>query len=87
MPEPRTSHMIANVEVLASGRRGGRALQLPHAEHRYKITDQFFGTAFVTLVERGRCVIRMQEDRAEERLHPPGHRRLSRLTGGRRTDK
>jgi 3-phenylpropionate/cinnamic acid dioxygenase small subunit len=64
MPEPRTSHMIANVEILASGRRGGRALQLPHAEHRYKITDQFFGTALVTLVERGRCVIRMPARRS-----------------------
>ncbi len=54
MPEPRTNHMIANVEVLAER---GDALDVRYnfhtLSHRYKSTDHFFGTAFVTLRKSG----------------------------------
>lgn len=50
MPEPRTSHSVTNVEILADH---GDAVELRYnfhtMNHRYKITDQFFGTIFVTL--------------------------------------
>jgi hypothetical protein len=83
MPEPRTSHMIANVEILEET---DDAVEVRYnfqtLSHRYKITDQFFGTTLVTLAQdRRRLPDRPQEDRPEERLHPPGHRRLPRLTG------
>ena len=49
-PEARTSHFIANVEVLE--RRDG-AIDLRYnwhtLSHRYKLTQQFFGTTFLTL--------------------------------------
>jgi len=49
-PEPRTSHYIGNVEVLVER---GDQVELRYnfhtLSHRYKVTDQFFGTAFVTL--------------------------------------
>jgi len=48
-PEPRTSHYIGNVEMLAER---GDAIDVRYnfqtLSHRYKVTDQFFGTAFVT---------------------------------------
>ncbi len=54
MPEPRTSHMIANVEVLADR---GDELDVRYnfhtLSHRYKVTDHYFGTAFVTLRKAG----------------------------------
>ncbi|WP_448955902.1 benzoate 1,2-dioxygenase small subunit [Labrys neptuniae] len=49
-PEPRTSHNVANVEVVAE--RGGEVdvrYNFHTLNHRYKVTDQFFGTMFVTL--------------------------------------
>jgi benzoate/toluate 1,2-dioxygenase beta subunit len=50
MPEPRTSHLIANVEVLADR---GNELDVRYnfhtLSHRYKVTDHYFGTTFVTL--------------------------------------
>ena len=49
MPEPRTSHHVANVEVLAE--RDGEVhvrYNFNTLSHRYRITDQFFGTAYVT---------------------------------------
>ncbi|ATU94333.1 benzoate 1,2-dioxygenase small subunit [Phyllobacterium zundukense] len=49
-PEPRTSHNVTNVEVLAV--RGGEVdvrYNFHTLNHRYKVTDQFFGTLFVTL--------------------------------------
>ena len=50
MPEPRTSHLIANVEVLADR---GDELDVRYnfhtLSHRYKATDHYFGTTFVTL--------------------------------------
>lgn len=49
-PEPRTSHTVSNVEVLAD--RGSEVdirYNFHTLNHRYKITDQFFGTIFATL--------------------------------------
>lgn len=49
-PEPRTAHMLANIELLAD--RGGE-LDVRYnwhtLSHRFKATSQFFGTAFCTL--------------------------------------
>jgi benzoate/toluate 1,2-dioxygenase beta subunit len=50
MPEPRTAHFIANVEVLA--RRPDQVdlrFNWNTLSHRYKITDSFFGVSFYTL--------------------------------------
>jgi benzoate/toluate 1,2-dioxygenase subunit beta len=53
-PEPRTSHSVANVEVLADH---GQELQVRYnfhtLSHRYKVTDQFFGTTLLTLRKHG----------------------------------
>ncbi len=50
MPEPRTNHMITNVEVLAEQAGSVDVRYNFHTlSHRYKQTDHFFGTAFVTL--------------------------------------
>jgi len=49
-PEPRTSHTVANVEVVAE--RGDEVdvrYNFHTLSHRYKTTDHFFGTMFVTL--------------------------------------
>ncbi|ABL69283.1 MULTISPECIES: benzoate 1,2-dioxygenase small subunit [Paracoccus] len=49
-PEPRTSHTVANVEVVAD--RGAEVdvrYNFHTLNHRYKVTDQFFGTTFATL--------------------------------------
>ena len=53
-PEPRTSHNVTNVEVVAQ--RGGEVdvrYNFNTLNHRYKVTDQFFGTMFVTLRKDG----------------------------------
>ncbi|UWE17777.1 benzoate 1,2-dioxygenase small subunit [Herbaspirillum huttiense] len=50
MPEPRTSHMIANVEILDERDDVVEVRYNFHTlSHRYKITDQFFGTTLVSL--------------------------------------
>lgn len=53
-PEPRTSHGVHNVEVLAER---GDEIDLRYnfhtLSHRYKATDQYFGTMFVTLRKAG----------------------------------
>ena len=50
MPEPRTSHMIANVEILEETDDAVDVRYNFHTlSHRYKITDQFFGTTLVSL--------------------------------------
>lgn len=51
-PEARTSHFLANIEVLAQ-REGEVDVRYNwHTlSHRYQQTQQFFGTAFVTLKE------------------------------------
>jgi benzoate/toluate 1,2-dioxygenase beta subunit len=53
-PEPRTVHMISNVELLDE-REGSIDLRFNwHTlSHRYKVTDQFFGVSFYTLDLRG----------------------------------
>lgn len=53
-PEPRTSHSVANVEVLAER---GEEIEVRYnfhtLSHRYKVTDQFFGTMLLTLRRHG----------------------------------
>lgn len=49
-PEPRTSHTVSNVEIIED--RGSEVdvrYNFLTLNHRYKVTDQFFGTMFVTL--------------------------------------
>ncbi|NTI78729.1 benzoate 1,2-dioxygenase small subunit [Rhizobium rhizogenes] len=49
-PEPRTSHNVTNVEIVDD--RGDEIdvrYNFHTMNHRYKVTDQFFGTMFVTL--------------------------------------
>jgi benzoate/toluate 1,2-dioxygenase beta subunit len=49
-PEPRTSHNVTNVEVLEMrGEEVDVRYNFNTLNHRYKVTDQFFGTMFVTL--------------------------------------
>ncbi len=54
MPEPRTSHNLHNVEIVAQ-RDGELELRFNwHTlSHRYKTTDSYFGSAFVRLDTRG----------------------------------
>ena len=53
MPEPRTSHTIANVEVLQERSDAVDVRYNFHTlSHRYQKTDQFFGTVFATLRKR-----------------------------------
>jgi benzoate/toluate 1,2-dioxygenase beta subunit len=49
-PEPRTSHNVTNVELVEM--RGDEVdvrYNFHTLNHRYKVTDHFFGTMFVTL--------------------------------------
>ncbi|MFT3755694.1 MAG: benzoate 1,2-dioxygenase small subunit [Pseudoxanthomonas sp.] len=49
-PEPRTNHTVSNVEVLAQrGEEVDLRYNFHTLNHRYKVTDQFFGTKFLTL--------------------------------------
>lgn len=54
MPEPRTAHFVANVELIGE-REGVVELRFNwHTlSHRYQVTDSFFGTSFYTLDMRG----------------------------------
>ncbi|GLR68985.1 toluate 1,2-dioxygenase subunit beta [Acidocella aquatica] len=54
MPEPRTSHNISNVEIIAQG-EGEVKLRFNWftLSHRYKTTDTYFGTSFYTLDTSG----------------------------------
>lgn len=53
-PEPRTSHNLANIEVLAQrGEEVDVRYNFHTLSHRYRVTDQYFGTAFVTLRKLG----------------------------------
>ena len=57
-PEPRTSHNVTNVEVLAD--RGDEVdvrYNFLTLNHRYKVTDQFSGTIFVTLRQSGDALL------------------------------
>ncbi|ALU88347.1 benzoate 1,2-dioxygenase small subunit [Herbaspirillum rubrisubalbicans] len=61
MPEPRTSHMIANVEILEEHDDVVEVrYNFQTLSHRYKITDQFFGTVLASLrkVEGGFLIAR-----------------------------
>lgn len=56
MPEPRTTHMISGIEILEE--RGGQVdvrYNFHTLSHRYKSTNQFFGTIFLTLSEHDRA--------------------------------
>jgi len=54
MPEPRTSHNVTNVEVLVERENEVDVrYNFDTLNHRYKITDHFFGTIFVTLRKEG----------------------------------
>ncbi|MEG4641572.1 benzoate 1,2-dioxygenase small subunit [Paracoccus sp. P2] len=53
-PEPRTSHAVLNVEVIEDrGPEVDVRYNFHTLNHRYKVTDQFFGTIFVTLRKDG----------------------------------
>ena len=53
-PEPRTSHNVTNVEILKDrGEEVDVRYNFHTLNHRYKVTDQFFGTMFVTLRRAG----------------------------------
>jgi benzoate/toluate 1,2-dioxygenase beta subunit len=50
MPEPRTSHNVTNVEVLAErGNEVDVRYNFSTLSHRYRTNDHFFGTMLVTL--------------------------------------
>jgi benzoate/toluate 1,2-dioxygenase beta subunit len=50
LPEPRTSHNLSNIEVLADdGERLTVRFNWHTLSYRYKSTDGFFGTSFYTL--------------------------------------
>lgn len=50
MPEPRTAHMLANLEILATrGTETDVRYNWHTLSHRYQATSQFFGTTFCTL--------------------------------------
>lgn len=50
MPEPRTNHMITNVEVLDERDDAVDVRYNFHTlSHRYQLTDHFFGTVYATL--------------------------------------
>jgi benzoate/toluate 1,2-dioxygenase beta subunit len=49
-PEPRTSHNVTNVEIVeVRGDEIDVRYNFHTLNHRYKVTDQFFGTMFLTL--------------------------------------
>lgn len=54
LPEPRTLHSIANIEVLE---KGNDEIKLRYnwttLSYRYKTVDTFFGTSFYTLKKEG----------------------------------
>jgi benzoate/toluate 1,2-dioxygenase beta subunit len=51
-PEPRTSHNVTNVRCWRSDEVDVR-YNFHTLNHRYRVTDHFFGTAFVTLRRAG----------------------------------
>ena len=53
-PEPRTAHLITNLEVLADdGAQVHLRFNWQTLSHRYKTTDTYFGTSFYHLDMRG----------------------------------
>lgn len=58
MPEPRTNHMITNVEVLGDADDTVQVRYNFHTlSHRYKSTDHFFGTVYATLRRQGESFV------------------------------
>lgn len=51
LPEPRTQHMIGNIEVITASENDAeiRYSWITNS-YRYKITDTYYGTTFLTLV-------------------------------------
>jgi benzoate/toluate 1,2-dioxygenase subunit beta len=50
MPEPRTTHLISNIEVLKEeGDQVALRFNWQTLSHRYKTTQTFFGSSFYTL--------------------------------------
>jgi len=61
-PEPRTSHNVTNVELLADrGEEVDVRYNFHTLNHRYKVTDHFFGTMFVTLRKSGKELVISQK--------------------------
>ncbi|WP_115075246.1 benzoate 1,2-dioxygenase small subunit [Oligella urethralis] len=53
-PEPRTTHMISNIEILDSRDNEVDVRYNFHTlSFRYRTTDHYFGTIFVTIVKDG----------------------------------
>lgn len=49
-PEPRTSHNLSNIEVLSQqGDEAQVRYNFLTLNHRYQVTDTFFGTVYLTL--------------------------------------
>jgi benzoate/toluate 1,2-dioxygenase beta subunit len=54
MPEPRTSHNVTNVEVLAQREDEiDIRYNFNTLSHRYRVTDQYFGTVYLTFRKVG----------------------------------
>lgn len=52
-PEPRTNHMLSNIEILEA--RHGEVdvrYNFHTLSHRYRSTDHYFGTIYVTLMKK-----------------------------------
>ena len=61
-PEPRTSHNVTNVELVADrGEEVDLRYNFHTLNHRYKVTDHFFGTMFVTLRKSGEELVISQK--------------------------
>ncbi|QHG72592.1 benzoate 1,2-dioxygenase small subunit [Ensifer adhaerens] len=57
-PEPRTSHNVTNVELVADrGEEVDLRYNFHTLNHRYKVTDHFFGTMSVTLRKSGSVLL------------------------------
>ncbi|CAG9243264.1 hypothetical protein BDI4_1270004 [Burkholderia diffusa] len=82
--DARAAHQPQRDERRGAGRarrRGGLALQLPHAEPPLPRDRSLLRHDVRHVAPIGRRVADLeQEDRAEERLHPAGARRVPRLT-------
>lgn len=51
-PEPRTTHMISNIEITGQSEQGVEVrYNWVTYSHRYQQTDCYFGTTFCTLIE------------------------------------
>lgn len=54
-PEPRTAHTLSNIEILDDrGEQVDVRYNFLTLNHRYRVTDQFFGTISLTLSRQGK---------------------------------